>query len=235
MLYNIYMAVEVNGILVAAHELKAPLCLMRQLVLALGLAERPETKSHLYAQLVEVSERSMRQIEDLTKIARLEDSFFATEPVSVRGVCETVVREIEPLFQHEHRSLKFTYANRSRLAIANRDLLHSVVYNFCVNALRYSEDATLSQLTVQDHQQKIRISVRDYGPALPNEIYQCLQSGRLDQPTQIAMRPGSSGLGLYIASEFARHMQAKIGAIRHRDGTSFYVDLPISKQATLAL
>ena len=208
---------------------------MRQLTLALGMTENPQTKSRLYSQLVEVSERSMRQIEDLTKIARLEDSFFVMEPVSVRGVCDTVIREIEPLFEYEHRRLNFAYANRSRLAIANRDLLHSVIYNFCVNALRYSDDTSLSRLEVCDRQGKIRVSVRDYGPALPSEVYRKLQSGCLNQPTQIAMRPGSSGLGLYIASEFARHMQAKIGAIRHRDGTSFYVDLPISKQATLAI
>lgn len=229
------MAVEVNGILVAAHELKAPLCLMRQLTLALGVTQNGSAKSRLYRQLVEVSERSLRQIEDLTKIARLEDSFFTMEPVSVRGVCETVLHEINPLFEYEHRSLRFTYANRSRLAIANRDLLYSVIYNFCVNALRYSEDASLSQLAVSDHQGKIRISVRDYGPALPVEVYRRLQTGSLDQPTQLAARPGSSGLGLYIASEFARHMRTKIGAIRHRDGTSFYIDLPVSKQAVLAL
>lgn len=226
---------EVNGILVAAHELKAPLCLMRQLTLALGVAKAPEVQSKLRSQLIEVSERSLRQIEDLTKIARLEDSFFITEPVSVRGVCDSVVREIEPLFHHEHRRLNFTYANRSRLALANRDLLHSVVYNFCVNALHYSEDASLSKLTVCDHHDRIRVSVRDHGPALPTDIYRQLQSGSLDQPTQVAMRPDSSGLGLYIASTFARHMHATIGAIRHRDGTSFYVDLPVSKQAVLAL
>ena len=39
------------------------------------------------------------------------------------------------------------------------------------------------------------------------------------------MRPGSTGLGLYISSQFARHMRAQLGAIRHRDGTSFFIEL----------
>lgn len=224
---------EVSGILVVAHELKAPLCLIRQLTLALGVANSDSAKQRLESQLVEVSERALRQVEDLSKIARLEDGLFTTEPVSVRGICEAVMREISPLFQFEHRNLTTVYSNKSRLAAANRELLYSIIYNFCVNAVRYSDCQSSSQLSVSDNRGRIRVSVRDYGPALPVKIWHDLQSGVLLKPTSITMRPGSSGLGLYIASQFAQHMHAKLGAIRHRDGTSFYIDLPISKQAAL--
>lgn len=227
------MTVEVNGFLVAAHELKAPLCLLRQLALALDLAPTEEQKSRLQSQIVEVSDRALRQVNDLSKIARLEDGLFATEPVSVRGVCESVLQEISPLFRYENRKLSFSYTNKSRLAIANRDLLYSVVYNFCVNALHYSESDSESRLTVSETHDKIRINVRDFGPALPMKVWRELNGGYLAAPTSIAMRPGSSGLGLYIASEFARHMHAQLGATRHKDGTSFFVELPISKQVSL--
>lgn len=227
------MAMEVSGILVAAHELKAPLCLMRQLALALDLATTDSSRRRLQSQLVAVSDRTLSQVNDLTKIARLTDGLFDTEPVSVRGVCDEVVRELSPLFYYEHRGLSLSYHNKSRLVVANRDLLHSIIYNFCVNAVRYSSEETLSQVLVSDQCGCIRVGVRDFGPALPTPLWRELRQGYLSQPTAIAMRPGSSGLGLYIASEFARHMHARIGAIRHRDGTSFYVDLPISKQATL--
>lgn len=228
------MSVEVSGILVAAHELKAPLCLMRQLTLAMDLTDDPLRKKRLQTELRETSERALNQVNDLTKIARLEDGFFNSEPLSVRGVCAGVLQEIEPLFTFEHHAIKTTYKNTFRLASANRDLLHSIVYNFCVNALRYSDRNTTSQLTVADHQGKIRVSVRDYGPALPTKLWRELKRGRVPQPTAISMRPGSSGLGLYIASAFAEHMHATIGAIRHRDGTSFFVELPVSHQLTFA-
>lgn len=227
------MSVEVNGILVAAHELKAPLSLMRQLTLALEIAPDELTRQSLQRQLVEVSDRALRQVNDLSKIARLEDGLFMTEPVSVRGVCDSVMREMRTCFDFEQRAISMHYTNKSRLAIANRDLLYSIVYNFCTNALHYSDLQTTSSLSVSDHQDKIRIGVRDYGPALPTTIWRELKNGRLSGPTSIAMRPGSSGLGLYIVSEFAHYMHAQIGAIRHRDGTSFFVELPVSKQATL--
>ena len=40
-------------------------------------------------------------------------------------------------------------------------------------------------------------------------------------------------MGLYIAARFANYMNAKFGLVRHRDGTSFYVDLPVSEQMSL--
>lgn len=222
-----------DSLLVAAHDLKAPLCLTRQLALSLGLSNNPVDDQRIKSQLVAVSERALRQVDDLTKVARLDDGLFIMEPVSVRGVCDDVYRELGPLFRHEQRRLRLTYNNRSRLAIANRELLHRVVYNFCTNALHYSTLDTESELSIADRRDFIRIGVRDFGPALPTSVWRELKSGGLARPTRIAMRPGSSGLGLYIASEFARYMHAELGAIRHRDGTSFFVDLPISHQASL--
>lgn len=224
---------EVNGILVATHDLKAPLALMRQLALSLDLADDQPTRQHIQSQLVSVSERAMRQVNDLAKIARLEDGLFEMEPLSVRNLCDEVAHELRPLFRYENRQLKLTYNNRSRLAIANHDLLHSVIYNFCTNAIHYSDRDTSSILTITDASDKIRIGVRDFGPALPAKIWRELRQGTFNAPASIAMRPGSSGLGLYIASEFARHMRARLGAIRHHDGTSFFIDLPISNQTSL--
>ena len=88
-------------------------------------------------------------------------------------------------------------------------------------------------MTVSDENEHIRVNVRDYGPTLPISIWRDLNRGNLKQPTHMYMRPGSSGLGLYIASQFAGYMHATLGAVRHRDGTSFFVELPVSGQACL--
>jgi len=52
-------------------------------------------------------------------------------------------------------------------------------------------------------------------------------------PVAIHARPQSSGLGLYIAGQFADAMNGRIGVTRHRDGATFYVDLQASKQLSL--
>ncbi len=222
---------EVDGILVAAHELKAPLAVLRQL--ALGLPEMETSGERMRSEMVSVSERAIRQVNDLTKIRRLEDGLFVMEPVAVRAVCDEVTRELSYLFSHNRRDLYIKYSNKSRLVTANRELLYSVVYNFLLNAMHYSGEGTRAELIVKDFKGRVKVAVRDFGPALPMDVWREMKRGWINKPTSIAMRPGSSGLGLYIASKFSRAMGARVGAVRHRDGTSFFVDLPISKQASL--
>ena len=225
------MEQEVDGILVAAHELKAPLAVLRQL--ALSLDDMDASGEQIRSEMVSVSERAIKQVNDLAKIRRLEDGLFEMEPVSVRAVCDDVVHELAHLFKFNKRELFVKYSNRSRLVNANRDLLHSVVYNFLLNAMHYSGEETRSELIVKDERDQVKITIRDFGPALPMDVWRELKKGWVSKPTSIAMRPGSSGLGLYIASKFSRYMHAEVGAVRHRDGTSFYVKLPISRQASL--
>ena len=227
------MEQEVNGILVAAHELKAPLSVLRQLALSFDLAATPTEFEHIRSEMLTVSERAIKQVNDLAKIARLEDGLFTMEPVSVRAVCDDVTHELAYLFRCNQRDFRTRYSNKSKLVIANHDLLHSVIYNFLLNAVHYSNSDTISELSVNDSKGKVRIAVRDFGPALPMDVWREMKRGWLEKPTSIAMRPGSSGLGLYIASKFSRFMNANVGAIRHRDGTSFYVELPVSTQARL--
>lgn len=222
---------EVDGILVAAHELKAPLAVLRQLALSFDDMDAPNER--IRTQMVNVSERAIKQVNDLTKLKRLDDGLFDMEPVAVRAVCDDVTRELKYLFDASRRNLDIKYTNRSRLVVANRELLHSVIYNFLLNAIHYSDAETKSVLTVRDDKGKVRIDIRDFGPALPIDIWREMKRGWLKRPTSIAMRPGSSGLGLYIASKFSKYMNAEVGAVRHRNGTSFYVELPVSRQTSL--
>lgn len=224
---------EVSPILVAAHELKGPLATLRQLAYSLDYADKSDV-SRIQHQIIEVSSAALKQVEDLTKIARLESGLFQLEPVSIRCLCNDIANELEALFSSNGSKLLVRYTNRSRLVIANRGLLHSIIYNFCLNAARYSARDTRARLSLKNHgRSHVRFTIRDYGPSLPTDIWQSLNHGSVMEPTNISMRPGSSGLGLYIASKFSNYMHAKIGAIRHRDGVSFYVDIPVSCQTSL--
>lgn len=225
------MDVEVDGILVAAHELKAPLTVLRQL--ALSFDEMDDRGEHIRDEMISVSERAIKQVNDLTKLKRLEDGIFEMEPVAIRPVCDEVTRELMYLFRFNRRDLFIKYSNRSNLVVANRELLRSVIYNFLLNAMHYSGVETRSELIVREYRDKVRVVVRDYGPALPMDVWKEMKRGFINKPTSIAMRPGSSGLGLFIASRFSRYMHADVGAVRHRDGTSFYVELNKSRQASL--
>lgn len=222
-----------TGVVVAAHELKAPLALVRQLALSLDLKTDMDAVRTTSRQIVATSERALRQVQDLTKVARLDEALFEMEPVNPRAVCDEVAGELWRWFRFNRRELKLDYRNKRRLVMASRELLHSVVYNFCLNAMNYGGEELPSLVSVYDHCGAVRVAVRDYGPAVPTRVWREIKDGFVKQPVEMAMRPGSSGLGLYIAAKFAQYMKGDFGLVRHRDGTSFYIDLPVSRQLSL--
>ena len=121
------------------------------------------------------------------------------------------------------------------LMVANRDLLRRIIINFSDNALNYTgaDSAVEIQIKALNKGHTIRLGVRDYGPALSSDMWATLQSKLTKAPQSVHARPQSSGLGLYIASQFADAMNGTIGATRHRDGATFYIDLQASSQLSL--
>lgn len=222
---------EVDGILVAAHELKEPLATLRQLALSFG--EMGIADELTREKMLCVSDRAIKQVNDLLKLRQLENGAMRLEPVAVRPVCDEVMEELKYLFRYNHKDLLVEYDGREQLVNADRELLSSVVYNFLLDAVHYAGDETRAELAVREVKNRVRISIRDFGPALPVDVWRELKRGWVEKPNSIAMRPGSSGLGLFIASRFSKCMGANVGAVRHRDGTSFYVELAKMKQARL--
>lgn len=227
---------DIPPIVAAAHELKAPLALTRQLSLLLKQgAMEPERAQDIIDKITLVSERALRLTSDITKSARLEDAMFELEPVNAQQICEEVIHELGDLFAAHSRSIEIKNRKHPLLLVANRDLLRRIIVNFSDNALHYTSSGSTVKLFVQSRSRNeiVRIGVRDYGPALSADMWRTLQDKLTKAPQAVHLRPQSSGLGLYLAGLFAEAMQGSVGAIKHRDGATFYVDLRASRQLSL--
>jgi signal transduction histidine kinase len=223
-----------SSLITAAHELKAPLALIRQLSLSIEQGDVPEADQlRMLRQVTLTSERALRLTSDLTRSARLEGAMFELEPINPQQLCEDIVHELTPLFAAHGRVIRVANRRRPPLMVANRDLLRRIIMNFSDNALHYSDESGVVELSTQVvNGDTVRVGVRDYGPALPSDTWRTL-AAKLQTPQPVHARPQSSGLGLYIAGQFAEVMNGTIGATRHRDGASFYVDMQASKQLRL--
>jgi signal transduction histidine kinase len=218
----------------AAHELKAPLALVRQLSLALeagGVANAD--RERMVRQIILTSERALRLTSDLSRSSRLQDSLFELEPINPQQLCEEVVHELMPLYAARGKDIRVASRYRPLLAVANRDLLRRIMVNFADNALHYAADDAPVELRAGVHGDWIRVGVRDYGPAVPADVWRRMHRTMGTDTQVLHERPQSSGLGLYVAGQFARAMQGRIGATRHRDGTTFFVDMNASTQLRL--
>ena len=224
------------SIVAAAHELKSPLALIRQLSLSIedGIFCEDEQKRML-RQISLTSESALRLTSDLTRSVRLSEALFTLEPINPQQLCEDIVHELAPFFMAHDCKMKLKTRKHPLLLIANRDLLRRIIMNFSDNALHYTEENTTVEIQIRarDRGKIIRLGIWDYGPALSTNVFESLHGKLMNASTLIHARPQSSGLGLYISGQFADAMNGSIGVKRHRNGSTFYVDLQASNQLSL--
>lgn len=222
------------SVIAAAHELKSPLVLMRQLSLELGETLDPERAKVINQRLRFSLDQSLRLVEQLSLAPRLDEGIFGCEPVETQAVCHQLVDQLQPLARHLAVELDFKSKRQPLVALANRDLLPALLINLCDNALSYTPAGGRVEITAIRRSSGIRLSVRDQGPSISRAAYRQLQQrlGKAAQP--LGARPRSSGLGLWIAGRYAAAMNAQLSLVKHHgQGLTFAVDLPKSEQLSL--
>ena len=80
---------DVSALTAAAHELKSPLVLIRQLSLMLESGELSNAnRSEMLRQITLTSDKALRLTSDLTRASRLDDAMFSLEPINPQQLCE---------------------------------------------------------------------------------------------------------------------------------------------------
>ncbi len=221
---------------VAAHELKSPLASLRQLILALeGDNLDEEVRRRLRRQLSQTTERALQLTNDLTFTANLNPDRFPCQPLNPLSVCRQLEVDMQALAQMYNHEIVWPHKNKkarqnTALVVANPMLLSRILANFLDNAMRYSQDGMPIELSVsRAPEQQVQFSVRDYGPMISQKEYDRMLD-ELESRKSTKTRPDSSGLGVFMAAQFARFMNGSIHARRHKDGMEFLVKLPMSQQ-----
>ena len=217
---------DVPTVLAAAHELKSPLVLIRQMTFQLDENDPVANRIRLTA------ERSLQLVEGLTKVSRLEDTLFACEPIYLPALYDEIAHEMSPLAKALDQSIEIHVPKSQVTAIGNRSLLRSVLLWLCDNALTHNDVTRPIELRAARLGDRVIAGVRDYGPST-NHLPSIRRSiGKT--PLPMTSRPRSSGLGLMIAEQFARHMDSELLLRRHQThGVTLSLSLPASQQLSL--
>ncbi len=222
---------ELPSLVALGHELKAPLSLIRQLSVARGYYD--EAQYEIALRRIELTaEKSLRLVEALTRTYRTSE--LESEPIHVVRLCEEIAHELVPFCKENGQSMQLELPTKPLLLVGNRELVSSVIFGLCDNALYYGNTKNPVTLKAAYSGENVRVSVRDDGPSIKKQDLQILRAKLGHAPQALSNRPGSSGLGLYIAGQFAEAMNGKLGMTRHRKkGQSFFLDLPRSSQLSL--
>lgn len=214
-----------------AHELKAPLGVIRQISLARDYFSQQE-KEAAFERIELLSSRSLRLIEVLSR--SYNHDTIESETLNLNRLCEDVIHEFAPLTKAMDQRFEVRLPRQPIMAVGNREMMHSIIVGLCDNALSYGSEQSPIEVSLSSRLDTARLSVRDDGPALSPKNLALLKEriGKTTQP--FSQRPQSSGLGLYIAGQFSQAMKGSLGVTAHRKGgQSFYVEVPRSSQLSL--
>ncbi|PLS81138.1 hypothetical protein CYG49_02775 [Candidatus Saccharibacteria bacterium] len=219
----------------AAHDLKAPLSTIQFLAASLRDSELQLTdaeREQMLWRMQLTAESSLKLVEGLTYAYSTSRLALELEPVNVAHICEDILHEFTPLSRQLGQTMELKLSRRMvPLALAHHSILRSIVSNLCDNALKHNPPESHVQLRIGPAKRGVIIAVRDNGPQLRIADFKRLKARLGKEVNPLGARVGSSGLGLFVASQLAGAMDARLDLSRHQtDGVTFSLHLQPSYQ-----
>lgn len=205
-----------------SHELRSPLARVQA---ALGLARQRGAGAEKELDRIErETERLNELIGAILTFSRLDSGVYhvAHEPIDLGAALLEAVENAR--LEAADRGIRVDYAG-SGLASCMGDpmLLHSALDNVLRNAVLYSPDNGLVEVTLAtepDQGGRVGrvIRIRDHGPGVPDAILASIFEPFVRTDAARARNRGGVGLGLAIARRAIQAQQGRIQADNHPQG-----------------
>lgn len=208
-----------------SHELRSPLA---RLSFAAELARTAEDRDAAVARLKKEIARLTDLVGGLIQVTRAEGDPAASSTESLR--LDELLGEVVDDCRVEAgaRGCGIAWTGQPELPMhGDREVLRRAAENIVRNAVRYTPAGTSVDVQLEAVAGAARISVRDYGPGVPDEalpkIFQPFF--RVDDSRHTAT--GGVGLGLAIASRAIGLHHGKLWAENTHPGLKVWIELPL--------
>ena len=224
-----------------AHEIKNPLTSLRSAVETAARLDDPERQRRLMAVILDDVERLNRLITDISDASRVDAEMSREEndPVDLINLLSTlaevydaVADEADPDKPPRARVICEIEAERPLIVFGNGGRLVQVLRNLIENALTFSPVGGSVRLKVRPDLDRIRISVEDDGPGIPNGKLAAIFDRFYTERPEGEKFGTHSGLGLSISKQIIEGHGGTIHAENRRDaaanviGARFVIMLP---------
>lgn len=211
-----------------SHELKTPLHAIS------GYAEllqhgmvKAEDIQRFADKIYEETQRLIQLVEDIISLSHLDEGAddMQWEPVDLYVLAEETARSLIP--EAEDARVTLELSGQPAVLTGIPQLLHSILYNLCDNAIKYNRSGGHVSVDVKNEADSVILTVADTGigiaPEHQTRIFERFY--RVDKSHSKAL--GGTGLGLSIVKHAARIHGAAI-AVQSADqaGTTVTVQFP---------
>jgi len=221
-------ALKSRFVSMVCHEFRNPLNNIALSVSSLGRYDQKMTQRQKQEYLLGIAtnvERMTQMIDDILVLGKLEAKrlTLSPRPINLVDFCRELLREIQP----NQRQLEFVGRFKSLVAEIDQTLLRSILINVLSNAIRYSAEGGLVELSLYQRKHQAVFQIRDQGLGILPEDYPHLFEP-FHRGKNVSNIPGT-GLGLSIVKQFVALQRGDIKVKSELGvGTTFKVRLPLS-------
>ncbi len=194
-----------------SHELKTPLHSIS------GYAEllkndmvKPEDITKFSGQIYAEAQRMIYLVDDIIKLSHLDEDAgdMKREDVDLYEIARETVRAFEP--KAKAAKITFTMNGVSAPVRGVPQLLNSIVFNLCDNALKYNRENGSVSVDVQNTDSSVVLSVSDTGIGIPARHQERIFERFYRVDKSHSKEVGGTGLGLSIVKHAAKLHNASI-------------------------
>jgi len=215
-----------------SHELRTPITsIVGSLGLLVGKAAGalPEPASRLLAIALENSQRLTRLVNDILDISKMEsgEATFRLGNVEVRSLTEQAIEATRGFAASYGVGIRLEKSSPTPNVCADPDRLVQVLTNLLSNAIKFSPPGREIVVAIKDKSTGVRISVRDWGPGIPDSFKPQIFEKFAQADSSDARQRGGTGLGLSIVKHIVTRLGGTVGfEDAPGGGTIFHVELP---------
>lgn len=213
-----------------AHELRTPVLHVKGTVTLLAdgaLGELTPEQAHGVRVAEEATEQLERVVEDIVDFGNMQDRPLTLAPVPVYDVCQNAVETLMARAARRGITVRATVPFELPPVLADGAALSRVVRHLLDNAIKFSPLNGEVQLVAERRGDRVRISVSDHGPGIPEDERERIFAVFYQSDGSATRRAGGMGLGLALVRKLleAHHTHIELESELGR-GSTFSFELP---------
>tara|TARA_R110002096_G_C14623260_1_gene724251 strand:- start:1195 stop:2478 length:1284 start_codon:yes stop_codon:yes gene_type:complete len=217
------------------HELKTPIStisLSTEMLNNPNILKDPERLSNYSNIIKEETERLKTQVEKVLQMATLDKKKVALqkEKVDLHEVIKKSVQGFELILSANQASIQTSLKAKNATIWGDKTHLSNILFNLIDNAIKYTSNKALIEISTENHKSGVYLRVRDNGIGMSREEQRHVFEKFYRVPTGDQHDVKGFGIGLNYVLKMVKQHHGKIQLKSQlKSGSTFRIYFPLAK------